>query len=346
MSGSYYALNAKYNNLLALIIANTPSPPLPPTADIVTTNTAQTISAVKTFSALPQSSVVPTLGDQLVNKTYADGLASTPTLSAVMTAGNSASTTLNMNTNAISNITTATATTFVGALTGNATSATSATTTTNIAGGLGGSIPYQSAVNTTALLANGTAGQVLQSNGTTLAPSWASVPLALINIIYPIGSIIQSSVSTNPSSYITGTTWIAYGEGQVLVGKAGSGTFATAGSTGGAETTTISANNLPVHQHATTSATFTGTPASHSHYLNAPSYGGFVTSDNAGGVFGADFTRSGIGQNNVANRWVAIAETLTPAGSVAVVVGNNTTTATAINNLQPYIVVYTWTRTA
>jgi hypothetical protein len=54
--------------------------------------------------------------------------------------------------------------------------ATSATTATNIAGGLGGYIPYQSAVNTTALLANGTSGQYLKSNGTTNAPSWATLP--------------------------------------------------------------------------------------------------------------------------------------------------------------------------
>ncbi|MDP2414616.1 hypothetical protein, partial [Daejeonella sp.] len=53
-----------------------------------------------------------------------------------------------------------------------ATSATSATTATNLAAGLGGQIPYQSTAGTTAMLANGTAGQVLQSNGTTLAPSW------------------------------------------------------------------------------------------------------------------------------------------------------------------------------
>ena len=48
-------------------------------------------------------------------------------------------------------------------------------TATNLAGGLGGQIPYQSSVNTTALLANGTSGQVLQSNGTTLAPSWVAL---------------------------------------------------------------------------------------------------------------------------------------------------------------------------
>jgi hypothetical protein len=51
----------------------------------------------------------------------------------------------------------------------------SQTIVANISGGLGGSIPYQTAVNTTAMLANGTAGYVLQSNGTTLAPSWVKV---------------------------------------------------------------------------------------------------------------------------------------------------------------------------
>ena len=60
-----------------------------------------------------------------------------------------------------------------------ATTANTATTATNLAGGFGGTLPYQSAANTTALLANGTAGQVLQSNGTTLAPTWTSAPAGL-----------------------------------------------------------------------------------------------------------------------------------------------------------------------
>lgn len=53
--------------------------------------------------------------------------------------------------------------------------AATATTATHLAGGLGGQIPYQTGAGTTAMLANGTAGQVLQSNGTTLAPSWGTV---------------------------------------------------------------------------------------------------------------------------------------------------------------------------
>lgn len=67
-------------------------------------------------------------------------------------------------------------TTFSGALSGNA---TTATTATNITGGAGGSIPYQTASATTAMLANGSAGTFLKSQGTTLAPVWASPTIAL-----------------------------------------------------------------------------------------------------------------------------------------------------------------------
>ena len=87
----------------------------------------------------------------------------------------------------------------------------------NIVGGSTGAIPYQSAPSTTAFLAAGATGTVLTSSGPNLAPNWSSVPIALINIIYPIGAIIQSTVLTNPGTYITGTTWVAYGAGQVLV---------------------------------------------------------------------------------------------------------------------------------
>jgi len=80
--------------------------------------------------------------------------------------------------------------TAAGLTVGNATAATTATTATNLAGGLGGSVPYQSAAGTTAMLANGTAGQVLQSNGTTAAPSWVTSKSTQIQPI-------SASVATN-----------------------------------------------------------------------------------------------------------------------------------------------------
>lgn len=65
------------------------------------------------------------------------------------------------------------------------------TKSTNVAGGLGGQILYQSAVDTTAKLANGTAGQVLQSNGTTIAPSWVT----------PSGAASTDDTTTNATYY-------------------------------------------------------------------------------------------------------------------------------------------------
>ena len=55
-----------------------------PAGNLMTTNTAQTVSAVKTFSTLPESSVVPTSANQLVNKQYVDDHA-IPTPTNMMT---------------------------------------------------------------------------------------------------------------------------------------------------------------------------------------------------------------------------------------------------------------------
>jgi hypothetical protein len=41
---------------------------------MVTNNIAQTITGLKTFTTLPESSVAPTNDNQLVNKAYVDGL--------------------------------------------------------------------------------------------------------------------------------------------------------------------------------------------------------------------------------------------------------------------------------
>ena len=84
-----------------------------------------------------------------------------------------------------------------------------ATTSTNIAGGAGGSIPYQSSANNTALLANGTAGQVLQSNGTTLAPSWVTPSTSATTV-----DITNTTAPTAGTYYPTFVS--ASGSGQTL----------------------------------------------------------------------------------------------------------------------------------
>jgi len=128
----------------------------------------------------------------------------------------------------------------------------------------------------------------------------------LFGLLYPIGSIYISTLSTNPGTLLGVGTWSAYAAGRVLVSKAASGTFDTAAATGGAETHTLSAleSGLRAHNH--------------------------TIGDNynvGAGAFGVGILRgSGTG---------AVTADATAAAA-----------ADAHNNLQPYVVVYMWSRTA
>jgi len=106
MSVSNYTLNQRISNLQYEIDQLTP-----PSGGYVPVNGNITINDIKTFSTLPQSSVVPVDNKDLVNKLYVDTHGGgSQNLSQVLTVGNSAgSSSINMNTNAISNISTATA---------------------------------------------------------------------------------------------------------------------------------------------------------------------------------------------------------------------------------------------
>ena len=75
---------------------------------------------------------------------------------------------------------------------------------------------------------------------------------AINNIVYPVGSIYTNmAVATNPASLLGVGTWVAYAEGRVLVGKAGSGTFDTLDESLGAETHTLTIAEMPAHTHDT-----------------------------------------------------------------------------------------------
>jgi hypothetical protein len=72
---------------------------------------------------------------------------------------------------------------------------------------------------------------------------------SILAAVYPVGCIYTSTVATDPATLFGFGTWVAFGEGRVLVGKAGSGTFATADGTGGAETHTLTSGEMPAHTH-------------------------------------------------------------------------------------------------
>jgi hypothetical protein len=146
----------------------------------------------------------------------------------------------------------------------------------------------------------------------------AALTAATINaLVYPVGSIyMNANVSTNPATLLGFGTWEAYAEGRVPVGKASSGTFNTLNATGGAETQALTEANLPSHNHNSVhgGSSGSGRPSGFSAVSNSSSpynFGG-GTDDDDWGISTTSSTGSG----------------------------------TAHNNLQPYIVVYMWKRTA
>lgn len=185
---------------------------------------------------------------------------------------------------------------------------------------------------------------------TTQVATTAFVQAAL-QLLYPIGSIYSSTASTNPGTLFGFGTWVAYGEGRVLVGNGGG---FTAGATGG------SADAIVVsHSHtASSSSSFTGTPlAGHTHTATDSGHthsisqirwsntNGFINNSGSGVGTTNQFTPST--NTGYADISVSSDSAGTPAGSVS----TSTTVATAGSsgvgaNLQPYVVVYMWNRTA
>jgi hypothetical protein len=111
---------------------------------------------------------------------------------------------------------TVTATTFVGALTGNASTATSATTSNNLAGGAAGSLPYQSGSSTTTFLAAGSNGQYLTLSGGV--PTWA-------NLTY-VSSFSAGTTGFTPNVSTTGAVTLS---GTLAVANGGTGVTTSSG---------------------------------------------------------------------------------------------------------------------
>jgi microcystin-dependent protein len=152
----------------------------------------------------------------------------------------------------------------------------------------------------------------------------------MLDWFYPVGTIYETTSTdldtTTKMGNHFGGTWSAIGEGRVLVGKASSGTFNTAGATGGAETHTLTTAQLPAHNH---------TQSSHNHKTSGGSYTNFTlnraTDGTVGSTSGGAYFPAGSRTSSTASSTPAI---------------QNTGSGDAHNNLQPYLVVYMFERTA
>jgi hypothetical protein len=202
---------------------------------------------------------------------------------------------------------------------------------------LGAALPVASG-GTGVTTSTGTGSTVLSASptltGTPLAPTaspgtnttqiattaFVTAAATSLATIYPIGSIYTSTVSTNPNTLFGFGTWVAFGAGRVLLGDGGG---YSAGATGG------SADAIVVsHSH---SATTTSTDSGHSHGISPGAW-----TDGGGKVEGNSFSFGGkVTATQSSNANITSSTSITSAGS----------SGTGAN-LQPYVVVYMWNRTA
>ena len=158
---------------------------------------------------------------------------------------------------------------------------------------------------------DGDSGQVMSTNGSgQVSFTTLTGVTATISNAYPVGSIYMNcSNATNPGTLLGFGTWATFGAGRVLVGIDSSDTdFDGAEETGGSKTHTLTTAELPSHRHQVGS------------------------------------NDSGTGTGGAAGNMELVRDAGT--GNGPAVNSSFTGSGDAHNNVQPYIVVYMWKRTA
>jgi hypothetical protein len=157
------------------------------------------------------------------------------------------------------------------------------------------------------------------TGASTAAGAAANLVVEFGKLLYPVGSIyINAGVTTNPATLLGFGTWTAFGAGRVMVGlNAGDALFDTLEETGGSKDAVVVS-----HTHT---ATVTDPGHAHSGVLND----------------------SGPGQLSAATGVSYDRFLSTNTNTTGISVGISTTGSSGTNaNLQPYITVAMWKRTA
>ena len=146
---------------------------------------------------------------------------------------------------------------------------------------------------------------------------------AIVNTIYPIGSIYMSINSTDPKT-LFGGTWERLKDKFLL----GAGDTYAAGGTGGAATVALTVAQMPKHGHPQNYASGSSGDTNRA-----------VTSSSGGGTSGDNIHGTGQGSYMASQAgWTSTAKNIIGTGRV----GNGE----AHDNMPPYLTVYMWKRTA
>ncbi len=188
-------------------------------------------------------------------------------------------------------------------------------------------------------------GPVTKTNAQINAMGTVAEVLAAV---YPVGSIYTNATNaTNPGTLLGFGTWVSFGAGRVPVGfDAGNSLFNAAEKTGGSYDAT-----LVGHTHTWSGSAITSDAGTHAHSINDPGhahsyvmpntgYGAIPAAESntawyQGGTTGASAT--GISMNAAGNHNHSVSMSGTTSSS-----GSSATNA----NVQPFITVYMWKRTA
>jgi len=168
---------------------------------------------------------------------------------------------------------------------------------------------------------------------------------AAMAAVYPVGSIYSNAaVATNPATLLGFGTWEAYAAGRVLVGlDSGNANFDTVEETGG---TADQANLAHTHSFSAT----TGAEGAHTHFShNGTGNSSAVLTDTNYPARGYDPGSRSATQNTGIDGGATIGLTSTApthTHSVSGTTGSQGTGDGTDANLQPYITVYMWKRTA
>ena len=197
-----------------------------------------------------------------------------------------------------------------------------------------------------------TASEAAKRTETNKVLTPSVIASAILDVVYPVGSIYMSANNVDPSKFIGGT-WQALEEGRVLIGA--NATY-KAGSKGGEVAHTLTTAEMPVHTHSGS----TGNAGEHTHTRGTMNItGGFTHWDATITPYKGAFydnnteasSKNGAKGQSTHTGYVAFDASRSWTGATS---SNGSHSHTVIvdkagqgishNNMQPYLAVYMWQR--